>query len=428
MLTFIKNLFAKKHKPLEEIELSQLTSWLEEKSKPAIKSLESDITRIISALKEEKKNTLANIKKLETASLQNPNIPERAKIIMEGNKAAFIKKITNFVSDIDFELNADLNKNCIIFMEKCSIIENDINSLAKSTEKSYHILNEFFALEAEAIALNIKSIESHIKKLKNTIEGSKMQKINALKEDAAELHSKIKLKDSLIKELESEKSNLMQRKGSLSKAEEALNEAKNSKGYKDYEALLSEKQSITSEIAGMDNKLFHEFSVIERALRKYAKIAFEDEKIISHYLKNPVDALSRDSELRILRIMQNLEAVLVGNKLEEDKKRNEKYLKAVKHLNKEYFKAFKDVYRKAKGDFDKNGLLIKDNAAKNNFDSCNEETKMLRADIDSINSKIIVLNNEIEKINIASLKEELQKKINEVLECEIVTIQNFRRS
>ena len=157
MLNFLKKLFAKEEIPEENIEIDRLNSWLDEKTKPLFEGLDNNINQIISKINDEKGKCTENLKTLENAKLQNPKIPERVKTIMEGNRDAFIKKVTFFFNNMDLKYHNDKDYNELI--EKCNRIKSEIDALGKSTARSYQVLNEFFAREAENVAINIKKVE-----------------------------------------------------------------------------------------------------------------------------------------------------------------------------------------------------------------------------------------------------------------------------
>ncbi|HJO01655.1 MAG TPA: hypothetical protein QF458_01915, partial [Candidatus Woesearchaeota archaeon] len=152
MLNFLKKIFTKQEIPEEKIDLNELNNCLDQKTKPLFENLDNNINQVTNKISNEKEKVEKNLEILKNAQLQNPKIPERVKTIMEGNRAAFIKKVSFFFNNIDFEYN---NHNEIL--EKCNKTKNEIDSLGKGTARSYQILNEFFAREAEHIAANIKN-------------------------------------------------------------------------------------------------------------------------------------------------------------------------------------------------------------------------------------------------------------------------------
>ena len=142
MLGLIKKIFSKREKQEEKVELNMLEEWLDSKAKPIFEELGNRINQLIKGISDEKIRLGENLKVLEDAELLNPKIPERAKTIMQGNRASFIKKVSFFLDNIDLKMNGYDE-----IAGKSERIVNDLDLLAKSTAKSYHILNEFFARE-----------------------------------------------------------------------------------------------------------------------------------------------------------------------------------------------------------------------------------------------------------------------------------------
>src|SRR3989344_5384136 len=133
MLKFIKNLFAKQEIQEEKIGIDGLNGWLDAKTKPMLNDLDIKINETIEKINDEKGKSDENLKTLENAQLQNPKIPERVKAIMQGNREGFIKRVSLFFNNIDFN-NVDLKYNYYNeLIEKCRGIQNEINSLGSST-------------------------------------------------------------------------------------------------------------------------------------------------------------------------------------------------------------------------------------------------------------------------------------------------------
>ena len=233
MLNFLKKLFAKEEIQEEKIELNELNDWLDSKTKPIFETLNSSISQITNKINDEEKKANENLKKLENAKLQNPKIPERVKTILEGNRSAFIKKIIFFFDNIDLGYN-----NYDELINNCNKTKNQIESLGKGTARSYQILNEFFAREAENVAINIKNIEKHTKEIVNLVNNSKIMNVDKIKNIASDVKSKIRLKEKYSNDLKNEKDNLENIKSKKLEIENKIIEAKSSAGYRDYEKLL----------------------------------------------------------------------------------------------------------------------------------------------------------------------------------------------
>ena len=417
MLNLIKKLFSKHEVPEEKIGLNELNEWLGEKTKPIISDLNSNAHQIINKINDERAKAAENIKKLEDAKLQNPNIPARAKIIMEGNRTAFIKKISFFFNNIDLKFD-----NYYRLIKKCKDIENDINAFGKATARSYQVLNEFFAREAEIMAMNVKSVESYLKEIINLVNNSKIMNIDKIKDDVAYIQNKIKLKDTYSNALNNANSDLKVNNDKKSELENKISQIKSSKDYAGYEKLLEEKKSIELKLNDVENALFHDFSVLEKALKKYAKIAFENEKLILEYLKNPITALVKDNDFEISKVLESLKKAIEGNKLDLDEKKNRKALEKINNLDSVYFTKMKDDFKNLKWKLNSFENGIKNNDSKNELESNNNELKKINQNIEDIGNRILNIDNELEKIDIETLKENLQKEANDLTNARIILL------
>ncbi len=406
MLKFIKNIFAKKEAPEEKISLDELDSWLDKKTKPMFDELNARINEIIEKINNEKAEANENLKTLENAQLQNQKIPERAKIMMQGNREGFIKKVSLFFNNID--LKHGIHNELI---EKCLNIENEINSLGESTARNYHILNEFFAREVEEVAANIKTTEACSKGLANSINHSKISNINKIKKDIIDLKNKIKLKKGYSMDVESNSKILQNNKDKKIGIENNINGLKSSPEYLNYEKLLEEKGKAEIKIKEIETGLFRDFSVLEKALKKYAKVVFEYENLILEYLENPAFALIDDADFKILKILGNLKISIESDKLDLEEKKKYKAIEKINSLDGAYFSNLIEGYKDAKKIFNRLTIETESNNSRKNFDLLRVELKNVEEDIEKANNKILIISKELEKINIAKLKGELQKDI-----------------
>jgi hypothetical protein len=417
MLKFIKKLFAKEEVQEERIELDEVNNWLDNKIKPIFENLNSNINQITSKINDEKGKVNENLKTLENAKLQNPKIPERVKTIMEGNRAAFIKKVSFFFNNTDLDYNSPNE-----LTEKCKNIKNEIDSLGKSTARSYQVLNEFFAREAESIAINIKNIENHAKEIVNSVNDTKIMNVDKIKNSVINIQNKIKLKQQYLAELENNKNNLENNKNKKLEIENKINEIKSSDDYKNHEKLLEEKEKVKSKSNEIENALFHDFSVLEKSLKKYAKIAFENEKLILEYLNSPITALTKDTDFKISNILDSLKNAIARNEFDLDDKKKEKALAKIGELDGVYFAKTKDDYNNAKKRLDDLKLEIENNKAKNDLDNYNKELNNIKLNIENLNNNISNINIELEKINIEKLKENLQNEVNDITNAKITVL------
>src|SRR3989338_1864198 len=414
MLKFIRNLLLKKEAPEEKISIDELDSWLDIKAKPIFDDLNGRVNEIIEKINNEKNTANENRDILKNARLQNPKIPERVKAIMQGNREGLIKRVSLFFNSID--LKYDYYEE---LAEKCRNIEKEIDLLGKGTAKNYQILNEFFAREAEKVAMNIKNIESYCKELINTINNSKISNIDKIKSGVIDLKNKIKLKESYSIQLESSNNNLNDNKNKKIDIEKKINGLKSDHDYKNYEKLLEENKKAGLKINEIENILFHDFSVLDKALKKYAKIAFEDENSVLEYLENPMAALIEDADFRILNVLDNLKGSVQRDDLGLEEKKKDKSIGKINEMDSVYLTKIKDDFINAKKRLNYLQAEIENNNSRKNLDLLNEELKNINKSIEDINNKIMNLNSELGKINIGKLRENLQKEINDAVNVKI---------
>jgi uncharacterized protein YukE len=404
MFNFLKKLFAKEEIPEESVSLEQLSTWLDEKIKPISDNLNNNINQIITKINEEKDKVKENLKILEDAKLQNPKIPERAKTIMEGNRTGFIKKVSYFFENLDIKNEASI-------VEKCKNIKNEIESLGKGTARSYQVLNEFFAREAENIAINIKNIENYSNEIVTASTNSKLSNTDKIKDNISNIKKKINIRKDYTSQLENQQQELNQSKDKRSKTENNINGEKSSKEYKEYEKLLEEGEKTNSKLNEIESTLFHDFSALEKALKKYAKIAFENEKLILEYLSNPTITLIKDTEFKISEILGKLKVAIEHDELELDDKKKSKAVSKINDLDEVYLNKLKEDYKNAKERLNNLNAEINNNTSKKSLDTLNEEFKIINQNIESLSHTIDSLNNELGKIDIKQLKENLQEEV-----------------
>ena len=417
MLKFIKNIFAKKEMAEEKISLDELDSWLGIKAKPIFDDLNAKINEIIEKINNEKNKANENLKILENAQLQNPKIPERVKTIMQGNREGFIKKASSFFKNIDLNYNDYWE-----LTEKCRNIENEINLMGKGTAKNYQILNEFFAREAEKVAANIKNIENYSNEIIKITNNSKISSIDEIKSSIINLKNKMKLKESYSMQLEGKKNALQSNKNKKAEIEKNINELKSSSDYRHYKNLLEEKEKTEIKIKEIENILFHDFSVLEKAMKKYAKISFENEDFISECLDNPAMALIKDADFKISGILDNLKNSIGRNELGLEEKKKDKSIGKINEMDSVYLAKIRDDFINAGERLNALKAEIENSNSKKNVDLLNEELKNVNESIEDINGKIMNLNSELGKINIEKLRENLQKDINDAVNVKITLL------
>ena len=161
---------------------------------------------------------------------------------------------------------------------------------------------------------------------------------------------------------------------------------------------------------------------MEKALKKYSKIAFENEKLIGNYLNDPIKALTKDHSLEIIKILENLRKIIEENKLELDQKKNERALSKIKGLDKGYFLGLQGRYKDIEERLGRINSGTENNDAKRQLDDYNKELDSIKDKIESIKNNISMDNYELEKIDIDKLKKNLQEEIRNALNEKVILL------
>lgn len=419
MFKFIKRLFAKEEeREKENIKLDKLEEWLNPKAEAISNELTGNISSIKNKIEEGIRKAKSNLEILKDAKLKNPNIPIRAKQMMEGNRVSYIKIASNFLDYLWKEVKDEKDYEKLLGFS--NDFDKSLDSLGKSTTRSYHVIKEFFANEATEIAINIKNIDGFFKELKSAIEGSNMAKIDVLKKEIISMKSRISQKANLKEQLKSKEEELKKLNGGKEELLKEITSLKNSGEYSDFNNLKQEKDSIERQIRLSKEDVFHSFSAIDKALKKYVRIAFEDEKLLSSYIGNPVNALLGDKELKIIRILESLEKNLIQSKIELDEKKKEKTLMEIKKLGKDFFIDFLNNYNKLNEKLMDIEDKVRKNESKKKFMDLNERLNKLNANLEKAENIKGFLSKGMEKIDIEKMKNNLQEGIKGVLKVEIV--------
>lgn len=416
MLKFIKKLFKtepEKPEPVD-IKLEDLKEWFKKNSNNRYQELDNEISNINEKIDSLKKESKQKLESLKTEELKNPNIPFRAKNMMQGNRESYIRITEHFFDSITTE--KDYDKILDFFKEFKDLLER----YGKSTTKSYHILKEFFANIVTDIAINIKKVEEHIDEKKNSIEKSQIKNIEDIKRDIDNIKYKIKLRSELKEKIKEKDEKLKRFSETVKDEEGSITKLKDSDEYKEIKSLKEEKNSINNKIDKLKDPIFQSFSVLNKALKKYSRIAFEEKSLLEDYLDNPISTLIKDKELKIIKVLSSLKNSLDSLKL-DDKKKN-KTLSEIDKLNKEYLKDFIKNYEELEDKLKSIDEDIKNNKIKEKIDEKTEQLSLSKGNLERKTAELENMRKDFEKIDLENLKKETQKKINEILKTDITIV------
>ncbi len=413
MLDFIKKIFAKEEIKKETVPLNKLDSWYEVRKKEIYDRLNEEIKVVNDKIINEIEKAGENIIALEKAKLKNPNISMREKQFMVGNRDAYIKKIKIFLKQI--ELPKDVNS----VNDFLTNFNNNIESFSKTTAKPYHILQEFFANESNKIANNIGNIDRTVKELRKKIEKVSLGSLGGIKEQIKKINDDVGEKKKNTDELKKDKTKLEDLNKSIKDNEKSIKELEESKEYKNLIKLKEDKQKLVDELDSHKETLNHSFSILERALKKYSKICLEDEKLVISYLENPILTLRKDFDLKIVKVLDNMESSIINNTIDLKEKKKNKTIEEIRRSDKEFFESFLSKYTELINkiaELDKKILTSKVGEQK---DKVEKELKKKKEDKAKLEQNIVNMNKEIEKINIEKKKKKIEGEKKRIMNIEV---------
>jgi chromosome segregation ATPase len=329
--------FFKKKEEIEEyiISIDQAPKWYDKQIEPKKDRLKHKIKQAKQKIIQNTQEVKHKLEKLQESGLMNPNIPERAKHFLQGNKEAYTKKVNSFLDALILPEEVEELKG---FFQDFNI---QIQNLAQGIARPIQILNEFLANETREVSLPLGNIEKEIQKLKDSVEKLKLNEIDETKAKITEIQNKIEKENELKIELNTlitEINKTKRENEQLSTQIELLQKDKELNQAKE------EKNQINEKIKQMQKELIESFSIIETALKKYEHITFQHKELIGGYLKSPVQALMKDLHLDVIKMLSDLKSSAEAGKLEMKPRKTKKTLDEIKTLTKERLGKFLTEY------------------------------------------------------------------------------------
>lgn len=313
MLAWLKNILGRKETLVHTVSLGELNDLLSQRHHEDAEIAGQRIRQANSELDDIKNRIREKIAVLEQAQLRNPNIPERAKHYMEGNRQTYIRSVQILNHKLSIpESSTEAREFCLSFPQR-------LEQFGKSSVRSYSILQEFFANEAKDIAVEVRNLERVIERLHKAVSesNSEIAQIQEKIHRALRLEAHIREQRSAREKDAHEKNHVEQQLANLMRM---IKHAMNEQEYQDIMKRRDEKHALQKSTLELMNEISSLFSQIEPALKKYERIAAET-GLMGQYLKYPVQAFLEDDRIAISEILENLHGHLHKIDL-KDTKRN----------------------------------------------------------------------------------------------------------
>ena len=419
MLEFLKKIFKngeQEAKQSSSVSLQDAAEWLKEKSKPITEELKQKTDEFLMRIDEESQRTRFNLEILENAKLQNPNIPFKAKQYMEGNRKAYVKAITSFLGHM--EIN---NKDYFYLKEFCNEFDGLLDELNKGTLRSYTILQEFFSNEAGKIASNLKNFDTLFGELKSELNSGRITAVNLAAEKIENLVMKTKQKISLDVDMKGMEAGLALANAEKEELMKTIIEFDKGEEHTNFINLNEERKNKELAFYEDENTILQSFSVLERPLRKYSHTAFAHEEIVLDYLRNPIETMVNDREMKILEVLKNLGQMLAENSMQIDEKKKEKALEEIKKLDSNFIRQFLKKYSSFVAEIEEIDRRIKSCGVADKLRGFNRQLEDANSRIEKNSQEHERLKDDSAKLDISidSLKNDVENSIREMFGDEI---------
>jgi phage terminase small subunit len=409
----------------ETVDILKLPDWIDQKANRSFDRIKPGIEEQFRKILEEKKSLLDNLEELRDAELQNPNISEREKSIMEGNRASYISQHRQFLNMVEVS-NALTCKEVSLF---CKNFEELLQRLASSTAKGHLVMNEFFAEHAGRINRNVKVMKDAVIKIETILDGGnlKIDSLDEMRVMVADIKAKLKLLSEIDEELKVHEKKLANSRQLKSKLEKSVEQLKKQDSYLEFQDADNERDNLWKSVKKIEDDISGMFSPLDRPMRKFERMLLEDTKLFTGYIESPVAALMEDADLRILPIMERMKTAIDDGKLELKDKELEKAVQRIEQVQRERLLELRSKHAEHKKAIKK----IDDEMRNNNV---MQDLSDLHYKIEHADSQIKLLQDRIEnakktrdKTDVEAMKQELRQCIIDTFMVEVdITWQDSR--
>jgi len=211
--------------------------------------------------------------------------------------------------------------------------------------------------------------------------------------------------------LNSEGKSLEDGRDELEKGRKEFEELRESEENKKYEVLKASRDEIKSEFDKLEGQLFHTFSMVESAFKKYEKLS--ENKTVQSYISDPVNALINDKNLDILDVVDSIRKGVTRGEVDLKDKKKDKTLRELGKLSRTYFEEF----IQKRGELEERKERVDSDLAEMKIEKeLKEHVKELKDQEENLERKkgtIEEIKKKISLLDINRMKEELVEKVRE---------------
>ena len=293
------DIFRKKPEASPDIALDGLDAWLQAQ----VASLQRESDAKLAKKAREIRFACREVKQLVTelrdAQLSNPSVSPKEKQFMAGNRQQYVRAALQLISQLE-----------------SSPSDESLDQFGKATQRSYHILQEFFSHETRAITEKLHDISLLVKESGEISSKSPQQLAQQIMKHTSQLLNALQRKQEITSSIQREKASLEQQRAQSLKLHQQLKDLDSSDARKEYAALQDQLHEADAAVKSGQAEIRDLFLPLDKPLRKYSRLA-EHPDMISAYIMDPVEALMNDQKLEILGALSSLKIMLPSLQLQK---------------------------------------------------------------------------------------------------------------
>lgn len=334
----------------------------------------------------------------------NPNIPDRAKDFMQGNREEYCRRVQQYLEKLKLPSSAEE------FPKFFDQHKKNAQEFTQGILRPFQILQEFFAHESKVITLSLAEIEKNILELREQHEQAKIDAYDPLLTESEILLTKHNQSQAMEKEraeMEKQLEEAVQKIKMLNVEEERL--LKDPKRL----AALDTLREAQRRKQAHEQTIRDIFKNFEPALRRFHRMATRNTRLVGKYLRDPVQTLIEDMHLDIQEVISDIIRLMEFDRLQLGDKK-EYVTDALAHLNKDFLGTWLREYgRYAKDEKDAQHAIEECEASKTlvKIQRLREET---RRNNQLTEQRLALVRKDLDKLNLDQLKSELEKNIKNV--------------
>ena len=416
MFKFLKGLF-KQELEKYEVNINELSIWFESKTESAFEDIKIGIKEGFNEIKETLANFKEHISMLENAEIQDANkIQDKIKQVVLGHRTSYTRVLSHFVDSIEIPEEIDYKEGNRIISE----IEENLDNIGKNTTKSYYAVQHLFHSELEKITKDLKQLDSLVKQIKEKIQKSKVIEIDEIKQKITELIDAIEKKKDIGKQLKDKGGALLNLENSKQKFEDDIKGLRKGNDFLTLESLKKELEETEDLIKQKESEIVQLFSPLESGLRKFKRITLENEELVGEYADSAVKALLKDKALKIIGLLGNMKKNILSGGIDLRDRKRERTLESIDAIFPQKLKGVVSEHNSLLGQRENIKKQLSANPAKSSIKEIEYKLEHILFKTNKLKEEVVLIEKKYNQINIGALRKELEKKIKEAVNAEVI--------